>query len=209
MVERQAAPGFYLFGFVRAVESWEILRRKDTEGLGLQRVAYRDVAAVVAPMEFGHVEVAEETILTHHRVNDETMRRETVLPAPVGVVFRDRKAVLRLLREQHHLIDRGLALVEGHWEVRIQMDATGAEPAGIERGELARRAFAELKESARASTPFEVAEDTVFGAAFLVERDRLSSFVERAEALESSLDGELAFDITWPWPPYDFIRLTD
>ncbi|MGH7446746.1 MAG: GvpL/GvpF family gas vesicle protein [Longimicrobiales bacterium] len=44
-------------------------------------------------------------------------------------------------------------------------------------------------------------------AAFLVERTSWIDFVDRAEDLGAS-HGEIAFDITGPWPPYDFVRIT-
>jgi hypothetical protein len=209
MADRDVPDGLYLFGFVRAVGSWEILRRKEDAGRSLLRVAYRDVAAVVTAAEFIEPEVSLDSILAHHRVVDETMRMETILPAPVGVVFRDRKALLSFLREEYEDLDRGLAYVEGHWEVRIHMDVPDGQVALPEHRETAGRAYGELKRLARGGVPFRVPEGRVFGAAFLVERDNMPSFVEKAEAVEAALEGALVFDITWPWPPYDFVRLTN
>jgi hypothetical protein len=209
MADRDVPDGLYLFGFVRAVGSWEILRRKEDAGRSLLRVAYRDVAAVVTAAEFIEPEVSLDSILAHHRVVDETMRMETILPAPVGVVFRDRKALLSFLREEYEDLDRGLAYVEGHLEVRIHMDVPDGQVALPEHRETAGRAYGELKRLARGGVPFRVPEGRVFGAAFLVERDNMPSFVEKAEAVEAALEGALVFDITWPWPPYDFVRLTN
>jgi len=209
MADRDVPDGLYLFGFVRAVGSWEILRRKEDAGRSLLRVAYRDVAAVVTAAEFIEPEVSGDAIVAHHRVIDETMRMETVLPAPPGVVFRDRKALLAFLREEYETLDRGLAFVEGHWEVRVHMDPPEGHAPLPEHRESASRAYAELKRLARGGVPFRVADGRVFGAAFLVDREQMPAFVEKAEALEATLEGELVFDITWPWPPYDFVLLTN
>lgn len=207
MAERETAEGLYVFGFVRAVGSWEILRRKEDAGRSLLRVAYRDVAAIVTASEYVEPSIDAESIVAHHRVIDETMRMETVLPAPIGVVFRDRKALLKFLRTEYETLDHGLAHVEGHWEVRIHMDPPPGLVALAEHREAASRAYAELKRLARSAVPFRVPDGRVFGAAFLVDREHLQGFVERAEAIEAALDGALSFDITWPWPPYDFVRL--
>lgn len=209
MADRDVPDGLYLFGFVRAVGSWEILRRKEDAGRSLLRVAYRDVAAVVTAAEFIEPEVSGDSIVSHHRVVDETMRMETVLPAPPGIVFRDRKALLSFLREEYETLDHGLAHVEGHWEVRVHMDPPEGRAPLPEHRETASRAYVELKRFARGGVPFRVPDGRVFGAAFLVAREHMPAFVEKAEALEATLDGELVFDITWPWPPYDFVRLTD
>ena len=209
MPDRDVPQGLYLYGFVRAIGSWEILRRKEDAGRSLLRVAYRDVAAVVTPAEFIEPEVSGESILAHHRVIDETMRMETVLPAPVGVVFRDRKALLGFLREQYDPLDKGLAHVEGCWAVRIHMDPPEGMLPLPEHREAASRAYAEVSRYARASVPFRAPEGRVFGAAFLVDREQMPAFVDRAEAVEATLEGALRFDITWPWPAYDFVRLTN
>jgi hypothetical protein len=207
MPEVETVEGVYLFGFVRAVGSWEILRRKEDAGRSLLRIAYRDVAAIVTPAEYAEPNIDANSIVSHHRVIDETMRMETVLPAPLGVVFRDRKALLKFMRTEYETLDQGLTHVEGHWEVRIQMDPPEGLVALPEHREAASRAYSELKRFARSAVPFRVPDGRVFGAAFLVDRDHMAGFVERAEAVEASLDAALSFDITWPWPPYDFVRL--
>jgi hypothetical protein len=43
-------------------------------------------------------------------------------------------------------------------------------------------------------------------AAYLVERSAWLEFMDRAEELNSA-HGEVTFDITGPWPAYDFVRL--
>jgi hypothetical protein len=55
--------------------------------------------------------------------------------------------------------------------------------------------------------PFATAGTRLLSAAFLVERTAWIEFVDRAEDLASA-HGEITFDITGPWPPYDFVRIT-
>jgi hypothetical protein len=73
--------------------------------------------------------------------------------------------------------------------------------------EQANLLYAELRRLARAAVPFpREGRDRLLGAAFLVERGRWISFIERAEEL-GSLRPALALDLTGPWPPYDFVKL--
>jgi hypothetical protein len=47
----------------------------------------------------------------------------------------------------------------------------------------------------------------VLSAAFLVNRSNWLQFMDQAEELGLRYT-DLVFDVTGPWPPYDFVRMT-
>ncbi|HUH13747.1 MAG TPA: GvpL/GvpF family gas vesicle protein [Longimicrobiales bacterium] len=198
-----AAPGFHLFGVVRSGARWQVLRRRATDPDPLPRVRFRDLEAVVRRVSFDLPRLDKEALLAHQRVVDETMRREAILPAPFGVVFRGRRDVIRFMEEQYLVLDEALSLVDGHWELRLHLSFAEPEHGDVD---LAASIYGELRRYARAALPFAPDGERVFSAAFLVERDAWVEFWERAEDVGAD-HPELLFDLTGPWPPYDFVRM--
>ena len=66
--------------------------------------------------------------------------------------------------------------------------------------------YGELRRFARAAVPFPSDDTRLMSAAFLVDRTSWVEFIERIESFGEQHD-ELAFDVTGPWPPYDFVRI--
>jgi hypothetical protein len=197
------APGLRLLGVLRA-RGWRGARGRAAEPV--LRVRYRALEALVqaAPYAVPPFDVA--ALRGHQRVLDGVLRRGTVLPLPYGVVFRGRRPLIRFLEEQYLVLDEGLSLLEGHWELRVHVAAPGiAEPAP-ELSELATQHYTELRRHARAAVPFPRTPGRLLSAAFLVDRRVWVEFVERSEQL-GALHPELTLDVTGPWPPYDFVRL--
>lgn len=195
--------GYYLYGVGRA-GSWRGLKSGEREDL--LRIRYRDLEALVRSVPFKVPEFGRESIQEHQKVVWSASQREGLLPAPYGLVFRGRRAVIRFLQDQYIAIDEGLALVEGHWELRLHL-APAAEETKGEAGETALHVYSELRRFARSAFPFAHGRTRVLSAAFLVPRTQWLQFMDRAEDL-SRRHGELLFDITGPWPPYDFVRMT-
>jgi hypothetical protein len=126
-----------------------------------------------------------------------------VLPAPFGIVFQGRRAVLRFLEDQYMVLEEGLAFLDGHWEMRLHI--LGDEGVDRLRTE-ASRLYSELRVLARAALPLPAGEGRLLSAAFLVERAEWIRFVEETDDLGQA-HPELVFDVTGPWPPYDFVRI--
>jgi hypothetical protein len=84
--------------------------------------------------------------------------------------------------------------------------AGGGEPDPT-LGDLAMQLYSELRRHARAAVPFAAEGKRLMSAAFLVERTLWLEFMDRADDLGAS-HREVVFDITGPWPPYDFVRIT-
>ncbi len=203
---RFGAPGgFYFYGVVRS-RGWRPPGRS-SERDELLRVRYRDLEALVRPVPFELPVMDEVHVQAHQRMVEGAMRRGTVLPAAYGIIFRGRRAVIRFLEDQYLALDEGLAFIDGHWELRLHVIATGPAEPGPELVDVALHCYAELRRFARAAVPFRQDGPRILSAAFLVQRSGWIEFVNRAEDLGAT-HPELNFDVTGPWPPYDFVRMT-
>ncbi|MEJ2677744.1 MAG: GvpL/GvpF family gas vesicle protein [Gemmatimonadota bacterium] len=168
----------------------------------LATVRYRDLEALVRPVLYETPKLGKEELEAHQRMVEGAMRRDTILPAPYGIVFRSRRHVIRFLEDQYIVLDEALAFVDGHWELRLHMRAV--EDFGPELHELAVHLYSELRRFARAAVPLN--QGGLLDAAFLVDRTAWIEFVERADDMSGS-HPELALDVTGPWPPYDFVKM--
>lgn len=196
-----AVEGLYLYGVTRS-RSWRGGAPGDREQV--IRVRYRDLEALVRPVPFSVPDLDEARLADHQQMVDATMRKGTILPAPFGLVFRGRRAILRFLEDQYIVIDEGLAFLDGHWELRLHVTASGEDATGL--NELTTHVYSELRRFARAAIPLRAGDGRLMSAAFLVERAGWIGFVERADDINAT-HPELTFDLTGPWPPYDFVRM--
>lgn len=202
--ERESSTGYYLYGVNRAGAWRSALGAKEREAL--LRVRYRDLEALVRSVPFSMPDLDQERVQEHQRVIWNASQRDTVLPAPCGVVFRGRRSVIRFLQEQYIALDEGLSLVEGHWELRLHLKPAIQEMRS-QAAEAALQVYSELRRFSRSAFPFAHGEDNVLSAAFLVNRGSWLQFMDHAEELGHQ-HSDLIFDVTGPWPPYDFIRMT-
>lgn len=201
-----AGQALYFYGVARA-RSWRVGRVGLVEGEEVLRVRYRDIDALVRPTPYEVPPLNDVLLQAHQKVVEGVMRRGTVLPAPYGVVFRGRRQLIRMLQDQYLVLDEGLSLLDGHWELRLHiLPASAAEP-DPDLGDLATDLYSELRAHARAAVPFAAGERRLLSAAFLVERDSWLEFMDRAEKLSRAHE-EVTFDITGPWPAYDFVHVT-
>jgi glycosyltransferase involved in cell wall biosynthesis len=202
---RDGGSGLLLIGIVRA-RPWRGTAANDPGG-DTQRIRYRDLEALVRPAAFRLPAYDAGHVREHQRVVERAMRRGTVLPLPYGVIFRGRGALIRFLEDQYLVLDEGLALFEGHWEVRLHIATAGAD-AGPDLVDLGISLYTELRRHARAAVPFPRDGSRVLSAAFLVQRSGWIDFVEHVDEL-GSRHPDLDLDVTGPWPPYDFVRLVN
>lgn len=204
----RVAPGqaLYFFGVSRA-RNWRGRRVSSAEpSAGLLRVRFRDLEALVRPAPWEMPVLDEAAVRAHHDVVESAGRRATILPAPFGITFRGRRQLIRFLQDQYLVLDEGLSLLDGHWQLRLHINAASAGEPDLELSDIAMQLYSELRRSARAAVPFPASGRRLMSAAFLVERGAWLEFMERAEELDSA-HAEVTFDITGPWPAYDFVRL--
>ncbi len=204
--------GLRLVGVVR--NAGRSLPLRGGVGADPERIAFRDIAALVRPGPFALPEIEREAVLAHHHDLDNAMRRGTVLPAPFGIVFRDRAGVLAFLEQQHLSLENALVFADFRWEMRLHMrradvgtdNVATTETTREELRETAGRLFGELRQGCRAATSLAADGASLLSTAFLVDRAETRRFVARAEEL-GQLYPELALDLTGPWPPYDFVQI--
>lgn len=195
--------GLYLYGIVRARAFRGRERRR--EG-AVQRVRYRDLEALVRDVPFVLPTDNTRSIDEHQRTVEMVMRRTTILPAPFGIVFKGRRQLIKVMQEQYLVLDEGLSLLDGHWELRLHIGGEAVGEAEVELSDVAMSIYSELRHYARAAVPFPKEEKRLVSAAFLVDRTTWVEFIERIEDYNTQHPG-LTFDVTGPWPPYDFVRI--
>ncbi len=195
--------GLYLYGVVRA-RAWRGRERR-RDG-AVQRVRYRDLEALVRDVPFVLPTDNTRSVDEHQRIVEMVMRRTTILPAPFGIVFKGRRQLIKVLQEQYLVLDEGLSLLDGHWELRLHIAAEAVGEAENELGDVAMNIYAELRHYARAAVPFPKEGKRLVSCAFLVDRTTWVEFIERIEDFNTQHPG-LTFDVTGPWPPYDFVRI--
>lgn len=195
--------GLYFYGVVRA-RAWRGRERRH-EG-AMQRVRYRDLEALVREVPFVIPTDSNSAVDEHQRTVEMVMRRATILPAPFGIVFKGRRQLIKVMQDQYLVLDEGLSLLDGHWELRLHVSATAVGEKEDDLSDVAMTIYAELRRFARAAVPFPSEGRRLVSAAFLVDRGSWVEFIERIEDFGTQ-HAELTFDVTGPWPPYDFVRV--
>jgi len=196
--------GLVLIGVQRA-RSWRGRRVARLGEENLLSVRYRDLEALVRPAPYELPELNADSVAAHQRAVEAASRRGTILPAPFGLVFGGRRALIRLLQDQYLIMDEALSFLDGQTEVRAHFSSSDGRDPDDQLLALATQVYSELRRLARAAIPSAVDGKRVFTAAFLVERSAWVEFVSRAEDAVAA-HPELSVDITGPWPPYDFVR---
>jgi len=180
----------------------------DSLAAGTSIVAFRDLGAVVAPTPYvAHTpDVAE--VEAHRNVVQSIFVKRPFLPAPIGLVFRSRDALVRWLELHSVTLTDGLGFVEGRVGGRLHLSRRTGD--GLEAVDLPGKSaeiFRQLRQHAAASVTLKPREALrTVSAAFLVERDRWQGFVDLITE-EARQHPELSFDQTGPWPPYDFVNM--
>lgn len=201
-VSRSDQNGLYLYGIVRG-RAGRGVARADRD---IQRVRYRDIEALVRATSFELPLAEADNIKAHQEVVESIMRRATILPVPYGLVFKGKRPLVHLLQEQYLVFDEGLSLLDGHWELRLHIAVHSGEKLSDELSDESMEIYSELRRYARAAVTFAGDNGRLLSAAFLVDRSSWVGFIERIEDFAQHHE-TLAFDVTGPWPAYDFVRI--
>jgi hypothetical protein len=199
--------GLLLHGVVRARgHERAVAKLKGTAGDEL--VEHRGMAALVRTVPYRVPDWNKDHIQQHSATIERAMRRATIVPAPYGVVFRSREQVVDFLEDQHVALDEALSFLDGAFEMRLHIQASGRRP-DVSEGELVDLAasfYTTLRRRSRAAFTLPTTGRRILSAAFLVGRADWVSFVEYADELDAD-HPEFQFDLTGPWPPYDFVQI--
>jgi hypothetical protein len=135
-----------------------------------------------------------------------------VLPAPVGVVFRSRDAMVRWLELHYVALSDALSFVDDRVVGRVHVYRPGSKPSEEETGSdvaaVAAETLRELRRSAVATVPLRVEQITgiVLSAAFLIEQELWNDFASKVEEQGARVPN-IRLELTGPWPPYDFVQM--
>lgn len=184
------------------------------DGSEIALIPFRDLCAVVSTQRsFVLDETTPAAIEEHRRIVDRIFHQASVVPAPVGVVFRSPDVLKRWMELHYVSLSGALEFVEDRAVARVHIVRASAKDgeereAGSDLAAAATEAFRALRRHAVAAVPLRLEHVTglVLSASFLVERDLWKEFLR---AVEDQYDAHhlLRFDVTGPWAPYDFIRM--
>jgi len=197
-----------LYG-VAAVESGQATSLVD----GTSLVHYRALAAIVEPASYSAPAPTEEDTERYMYILEQAFTSATVLPAPPGTVFQSQNTLMRWLELHYFTLTEALAVVEGHSAARVSITARPGQDGDTGRSfaALAAESLRMLRSQAAATVTLpKVDEDDEDGvvarASFLVDSQRWQTFNETVKK-EAQRQPALAFNVTGPWPPYDFVRM--
>lgn len=188
----------------------------DAADHGSSFVQYRELGAVVTETPEFRSEAPIGDQLAHHRAAvDLAFRRGPVLPAPVGIVFRNPDVLIRWMELHYVVLQDALGFLEDRVGARVHATPSGAEAARESlrygAGEVAasaNEAFHALRRAAVSSVPLDrhLQNGAIASAAFLLERARWSDF-DAAVSEQREAHTDLRLNVSGPWPPYDFVRM--
>ena len=178
---------------------------------GTDLVGLRDLAAIVAEGPYSPPPLDDERVSLVAEIIGAYQARSAVLPAPVGVVFRTREAVHRWLELHYVALSDALSFVDGRAVGRVHVWRPGPadeRDVGSDLAAAAAESLRVLRRSAVATVPLRVEKLTgiVLSAAFLVEQELWKEFAAKVEE-QGEQAPDLRFELTGPWPPYDFVNM--
>jgi hypothetical protein len=178
---------------------------------GTTLVVVRDLAAIVGESEYTVLEPTPERVAQYTDTVTAFARRGPVLPAPVGVVFKHGDAVHRWLELHYVALSDALSFVDNRVVARVHVWRPGPpedREAGSDLAAAAAESLRVLRRAAVTTVPLRVEKVTgiVLSAAFLVEQEQWKEFVSEVEE-QGKRTPNLRFELTGPWPPYDFVQM--
>lgn len=197
-----------LYG-VAAVESGHAMSLAE----GTTLVHYRALAAVVEPSPYSVSTLGDDDVSKYLAVLEEAHSHSAVLPAPPGTVFQSQSTLTRWLELHYFTLTEALSVVEGHAAARVSVTTRGSqgEEARKSLAGLAAESLRLLRSHAAATVTLPKADgddedDVVARASFLIDTQRWQAFRD-AVSKEAERQIPLDFQVTGPWPPYDFVRM--
>ncbi len=176
-----------------------------------ETILVRDLAAICGRTDYRETDLSDETVTRLSDVVAAFAARGPVLPAPAGVVFRSAESVERWLELHYGKLTEALTFVENRVAARVHISRPGANaaaPTGADLDVVAAESLRILRGSAVATLPLRADRPSgiVLSAAFLVEQELWKQFVGEVDA-QAKLATGVRFELTGPWPPYDFVQM--
>jgi hypothetical protein len=197
-----------LYG-VAAVESGHTSSLAD----GTTLTHYRALAAVVEPSTYALTSLDDGEMANYLRVLEEVHSHTSVLPAPPGTVFQSQSTLTRWLELHYFTLTEALSVIDGHAAARVSITMQGKHELEAQKSfaALAADSLRLLRSQAAATVtlPKADADDeqgVIARASFLIDTQRWQAFNDTVSK-EAERQSALDFQVTGPWPPYDFVRM--
>lgn len=180
---------------------------------GPKLIPFRDLCAVVSEQRtFTLNETNAELVNQHRAIVDAVFKGATVLPAPVGVVFRAPDVLKRWMELHYVSLTGALEYVEDRAVARVHVvraeASTDDREAGTDLAAAAAESLRALRRYAVAAVPLRLEEVTglALSSAFLVDRSAWKAFLAATDEQQAAYH-LLKFSVSGPWAPYDFVHM--
>ena len=197
-----------LYG-VAAVESGHAMSLAE----GTTLVHYRALAAIVEPSPYAVSKLEDAEMSKYLTVLEEAQAHSAVLPAPPGTIFQSQPTLTRWLELHYFTLTEALSVIDGHAAARVSVTSQGKQPDDSRKSfaALAAESLRLLRSQAAATVTLPKAdgdeeEGVLARASFLVDTQRWEAFKDTVSK-EAERQESLDFQVTGPWPPYDFVRM--
>jgi len=174
---------------------------------------YRALAAVVEPSTYALTSLDDGEMANYLRVLEEVHSHTSVLPAPPGTVFQSQSTLTRWLELHYFTLTEALSVIEGHAAARVSITMQGKHELETQKSfaALAADSLRLLRSQAAATVTLPKAdaddeEGVIARASFLIDTQRWQAFNDTVSK-EAQRQSTLDFQVTGPWPPYDFVRM--
>ncbi|HMG01363.1 MAG TPA: GvpL/GvpF family gas vesicle protein, partial [Gemmatimonadaceae bacterium] len=147
------------------------------------------------------------------RVLEEVHSHTSVLPSPPGTVFQSQSTLTRWLELHYFTLTEALSVIEVHAAARVSITMQGKYELETQKSfaALAADSLRLLRSQAAATVTLPKAdaddeEGVIARASFLIDTQRWQAFNDTVSK-EAERQSALDFQVTGPWPPYDFVRM--
>jgi gas vesicle protein GvpL/GvpF len=180
---------------------------------GTTLVHYRALAAIVEPSAYTVSKLEDQEMSKYLAVLEEAQVHSAVLPAPPGTIFQSQPTLTRWLELHYFTLTEALSVIEGHAAARVSVTSLGKHQEDSRKSfaALAAESLRLLRSQAAATVTLPRAEGdeeegVLARASFLVDTQRWEAFKDTVSK-EAQRQESLDFQVTGPWPPYDFVRM--
>jgi hypothetical protein len=180
---------------------------------GTSLVHYRALAAIVEPSPYTVSKLEDQEMAKYLAVLEEAQSHSAVLPAPPGTIFQSQPTLTRWLELHYFTLTEALSVIDGHAAARVSVTAQGRQEEDSRKSfaALAAESLRLLRSQAAATVTLPKAEGdeeegVLARASFLVDTQRWQAFKDTVSK-EAQRQNSLDFQVTGPWPPYDFVRM--
>jgi hypothetical protein len=180
---------------------------------GTTLVHYRALAAIVEPSPYTVSKLEDQEMAKYLAVLEEAQAHSAVLPAPPGTIFQSQPTLTRWLELHYFTLTEALSVIEGHAAARVSVTSQGKQEEDSRKSfaALAAESLRLLRSQAAATVTLPKADGdeeqgVLARASFLVDTQRWQAFKDMVSK-EAQRQGSLDFQVTGPWPPYDFVRM--